>query len=300
MFGAGAGVVGCSASDPGASSGAGGFAGAAGGPPAQQMGNGFGNGGQGGVPTTIPSAGGAFGSGGVVGAGGSISGPGGISGLGGTSAGGTFGASGFFGAGGFVGMMGAGGTPVGVAGSQGGTVNSAGGMTGADPETGRLVGITAAHNAVRAAVMTTPSLQPFVWSETLAAYAQQWTDSLAMTSCASPHHRTEQELSQKGYGENLAAFSSSFGSSNAQQAVAGWAAEKMCWTFGTFDGTEKCDMTCYQKMNSDGCGHYTQIVWRKSMQLGCGVSSCQNGGFKTDIWICNYAPPGNYVGQNPY
>jgi hypothetical protein len=269
------------------------------------MGNGFGMGGQGNAGAAA-TAGGAVGAGGVsaggimgmmLGTGGGPA-PGGATG----SSGGVFGSGGASGMVGMGGTLGAGGTQGGTAGAQGGTSTGMGGttMTGMDPESGRLVGITAAHNAVRAEVMTTPALPPLVWSDALATYAQQWADSLAMTSCSSPHHRTEQELQMKGYGENLAAFSSTFGSSTAQQAVDGWANEKMCWTFGTFFGTEKCDMTCYAKMNSDGCGHYTQIVWRKSTMLGCGVASCMNGQFKTDIWICNYAPPGNYVGQDPY
>jgi hypothetical protein len=188
----------------------------------------------------------------------------------------------------------------------GGTSAASGGTGGTsdgDGETGRLVGMTAAHNAVRAMVTTTPPLAPLTWSTTIAAYAQQWADSLAATSCASPHHRTEQELSQVGYGENLAAFSmgGSFSSpSTSQDAVNGWAAEVACWTYGAIGTTEQCDPTCYQNLNSDGCGHYTQIVWRNSMQLGCGVASCNQGSFTTDIWICNYAPAGNYEGQAPY
>jgi hypothetical protein len=138
------------------------------------------------------------------------------------------------------------------------------------------------------------------WSPTIAAFAQQWADSLAATSCGSPHHRTSAELRQAGYGENLAAFSSTFGGSSAQQAVDGWSSEVTCWTYGAIATTEGCDPGCYSRLNSDGCGHYTQIVWRATTEIGCGVASCQNGGFKTDIWICNYKPPGNFVGQAPY
>jgi hypothetical protein len=226
---------------------------------------------------------GLMGAGGTIGAAGSM----GVGGM--LAAGGMNAAGGMFGAGG----MNAAGTSSGGSGM--------GGMAGGDPEMGRLAGITAAHNAVRAAVQAMPPLPPLTWSPTLAAYAQAWADSLAQTSCASPHHRTSQELQAKGYGENLAAFSSTqTPSSNESQAVKGWADEKMCYTFGTFFGTERCDMACYARLNSDGCGHYTQIVWRKSTELGCGVASCKNGGFNTDIWICNFAPAGNYVGQNPY
>ncbi len=79
---------------------------------------------------------------------------------GGPAPGGTTGSSGgVFGSGGTSGMVGMGGT-LGTGGAQGGTAGAQGGMstgmggttmTGMDPESGRLVGITAAHNAVRAA-----------------------------------------------------------------------------------------------------------------------------------------------------
>lgn len=179
-------------------------------------------------------------------------------------------------------------------------------MSNAEP--GRLAGITAAHNNVRAMVQTTPSLPPLVWSPTIAAYAQEWADNLASTACNAPMHRSSSDLQKKGYGENLAAFigvGPSGSVSTVQQAVDSWAGEVSCWTYGTisapgYPGTEKCNQTCYMAMHSDGCGHYTQIVWRKSTELGCGVATCNSTRGKADIWICNYSPAGNFVGQTPY
>jgi len=177
--------------------------------------------------------------------------------------------------------------------------------SGGDPESGRLAGITAAHNAVRAMVSTQPPLPPLTWSPTLAAYAQAWATQLAAdaSTCAQPQHRPGSELQAMDYGENLAAFSGRGATgdvSTAQQAVDGWAAEVACWTYGSIQGTEQCNMTCTNNLSSDGCGHYTQIVWRKSLELGCGVATCQNGQYTEDIWICNYSPAGNVVGQTPY
>ena len=53
-------------------------------------------------------------------------------------------------------------------------------------------GMTAAHNAVRAMVMTQPALPPLTWSSTLAEYAQAWATQLAAdpSTCAQPVHRS--------------------------------------------------------------------------------------------------------------
>jgi pathogenesis-related protein 1 len=181
-----------------------------------------------------------------------------------------------------------------------------------NPESGRLAGITAAHNAVRAMVQTATPLPPLTWSQTLADYAQQWATGLASnaSTCAAPQHRPGSELAALDYGENLSVFGGTGGGkrdgstpvsvSTAVQAVNSWAAEEMCWTYGTISGTEKCDKTCTNSLHSDGCGHYTQVVWRKSTQVGCGVATCKNGSITEDIWICNYAPAGNFLRQLPY
>ena len=246
-----------------------------------QMGNGPPGGQSGAV-----GIGGGSGSVGIAGAVGSSSGAGGVGGSS-SSHGGAGGAG-----------MSTGGSSGAGAGAGAGAGMS--GMSGMNVEMGRLVGITAAHNVVRAAVDSNTPLPPLVWSDKLAQYAQQWADQLATTSCSSPHHRTSQELQAVGYGENLAAFVSSAGGSTAQQAVTAWASEKTCYTFGELMTTDQCDTACYTALHSDGCGHYTQIVWRTSTSVGCGVATCQNGKGKEDIWICNYSPPGNYVGRNPY
>jgi len=164
-------------------------------------------------------------------------------------------------------------------------------------ETGRMVGMTAGHNEVRAEV----GVGPMTWSPEIAAVAQAYADELAQTCSFNLVHS-----GNRAYGENIAA-SGSFGGggSTAQTAVDGWAAEVQCWTYGTISGlgvggTEQCDMQCTMAMNSNGCGHYTQVVWSGSTELGCGVGTCDSGGTTMEFWVCNYAPPGNVVGQAPY
>jgi pathogenesis-related protein 1 len=261
-----------------------GLTGAAGSALGGQAGTSFGRGGGPSVMNGIAGASGnGVGAAGMAGLGG-LAGRGGMGGAGGAGRGGASGA-GMGGASGHGGMGGAGASGAGAGGG------------GGNQETGMLAGITAAHNAVRAMVQTTPMLQPLTWSPTLAAYAQQWADMQGTKPCNQAQHRSGQELQQKRYGENLAAGSLS----TAQQAVNGWAGEVSCWTYGTVLGTEQCNTTCYQQMHSDGCGHYTAIVWRTTTEVGCGVAACSSaGGFPGYVWICNYSPPGNIVGMAPY
>ena len=43
----------------------------------------------------------------------------------------------------------------------------------------------------------------------------------------------------------------------------------------------------------DGCGHFTQLVWKASQEVGIGVDS--GNGFL--VVVCNFYPKGNVYGQ---
>jgi uncharacterized protein YkwD len=144
-----------------------------------------------------------------------------------------------------------------------------------DPEPANVAGITAAHNAVRCGVETDPAIPALSWSATVASVAQAYADQLASAGCDLVH-------SDGPYGENLMAGSGQY---PPEEVVAAWVSEVSCFQYGPFDS---CSCTC---------GHYTQVVWRESTELGCGVGSCSGGG---QVWVCNYDPPGNYLGEVPY
>ncbi|KAL5012974.1 hypothetical protein ScPMuIL_011525 [Solemya velum] len=52
------------------------------------------------------------------------------------------------------------------------------------------------------------------------------------------------------------------------------------------------------------CGHYTQLMWKDTYNVGCGISFCPTlgGTNANDMWyyVCNYGPAGNYVGDVPF
>lgn len=48
------------------------------------------------------------------------------------------------------------------------------------------------------------------------------------------------------------------------------------------------------------CGHYTQVVWRDTTHVGCGVATCPAAGMTATVWVCNYRPAGNVIGERPF
>ena len=53
------------------------------------------------------------------------------------------------------------------------------------------------------------------------------------------------------------------------------------------------DFATGQSTDGQAVGHFTQVIWASTTELGCGIARC--GG--QDIFVCNYSPPGNYVGD---
>ncbi|KAI3448201.1 hypothetical protein Pfo_004866 [Paulownia fortunei] len=128
-----------------------------------------------------------------------------------------------------------------------------------------------AHNAARAEV----GVQPMTWDENVAAFAQNYVHQ-RIGDCNMVHS------TNRPYGENLAKGSGDF---TGQAAVALWVEEKPNYDYPS--------NTCV----GGECRHYTQVVWRDSVRLGCARAQCNDGWWFVS---CNYDPPGNVIGQRPF
>ncbi|WP_295384135.1 CAP domain-containing protein [uncultured Thiodictyon sp.] len=142
----------------------------------------------------------------------------------------------------------------------------------------------AAHNRVRAEV----GVGHLQWSAALADSAQEWADTLATRNgCAMKH-------SHGDLGENLY-WASPVRWSNGRrqpqsitpvQVADSWAGERRFYRPATNDCAA-----------GQACGHYTQMVWASTTQVGCAYRVCAND---EQVWVCHYRPAGNIIGQPPY
>ena len=51
---------------------------------------------------------------------------------------------------------------------------------------------------------------------------------------------------------------------------------------------------------SSGIGHYTQVVWADTEELGCGMVYYKSGTNYETFTVCNYAKGGNFQGLGTY
>ncbi|XP_071818944.1 GLIPR1-like protein 1 [Apostichopus japonicus] len=144
-----------------------------------------------------------------------------------------------------------------------------------------------AHNYYRGNVEPeASSMAEMVWDDHLAQLAQEWA-----SGCVFTHPKKNPDY--KGVGQNL--FLTTRRGTPTDVVVRAWYNEVQHYDYDT--------KTCAEE---NICGHYTQIVWAISKNVGCGVELCpiliSETREYTNAWIvaCNYSPGGNHRGALPY
>jgi pathogenesis-related protein 1 len=148
------------------------------------------------------------------------------------------------------------------------------------------------QNQARAAV----GEAPLVWDPIAAQVAQSYAGSCPMFDYNANRNTQYDALGGTGgLGENIAAGAPT---QTVAGAVGSWIGEEQYYDHAT--------NTC---ASGQECGHYTQIVWKSTTGVGCAKYSCTSttnspfGSFASGQWdfsVCDYSPPGNFVGQSPY
>ena len=141
------------------------------------------------------------------------------------------------------------------------------------------------HNSYR----STHNVPAMTQDNALAARARAWSANMARSGTL----QHSPSSARDGAGENLF-VSYTTGSADpasvARQAVKSW-----------YD--EVSDYNYSNPGFSSNTGHFTQVVWKSSTRLGCGIAegskNLSGNTYKAYYVTCHYAPAGNVMGQFP-
>lgn len=139
--------------------------------------------------------------------------------------------------------------------------------------------LLASHNAERGRL----GLPPLVWNADLARKAQSWATHLL--TIGSLQHAPDSH--RAGSGENL--WMGTAGKWDSDAMVEMFLDERRYFREASFPDVSLTG-------NWTDVGHYSQIVWRKTREIGCAIDS----GNGKDVLVCRYFPAGNVYGQDPY
>ncbi|XP_077987136.1 uncharacterized protein LOC144441439 [Glandiceps talaboti] len=125
------------------------------------------------------------------------------------------------------------------------------------------------HNKLRA-VHGSPAL---TWSPACAKHAQKWADHLAKTGKFKHSENND-------FGENIATgFGTGDYDMSGKQATENWYSEIRDYNFG-------------KPGFKSGIGHFTQVVWKGTKEMGIGKAKSKDGRI---FIVANYSPPGNMM-----
>ena len=140
--------------------------------------------------------------------------------------------------------------------------------------------LLASHNRERQS-LGMPQMQ---WDDGLAQRAQRWAEHLAANR---KFEHSPNIPGQPLEGENI--WGGTTGAFFPEDMVGLWIAEKEHFVEGVFPANSKTGRV-------QDVSHYTQIVWRRTGAVGCGMSRSGD----EEIMVCRYSEPGNRRGIDPF
>jgi len=135
------------------------------------------------------------------------------------------------------------------------------------------------HNSERAKL----GLEPLRWNAELEAEAARWGKTLTRKGYLQHDDRS----ARSGAGENL--WMGTAGYWDVDGMFKMFIDERKDYRHQTFPNVSRTG-------NWTDVGHYTQIVWRDTQEVGCAVVT----GNGNDVLVCRYWPAGNVLGAKAY
>lgn len=152
-------------------------------------------------------------------------------------------------------------------------------MGGTDARADFNARLLAAHNVERAAT----GVPPLAWNDQLAGEARAWANQLAATG---RFEHSPDKAGEEPEGENL--WAGTPRAFSPESMVGLWAAEKKDYRAGVFPNNSRSG-------DIERVGHYTQLIWRGTGQVGCATAVGQT----EEFLVCRYSQAGNVYGERP-
>ncbi len=132
------------------------------------------------------------------------------------------------------------------------------------------------------------------WNPDLAELSQKWANHLQKSrKCKMKHSANTSRENIAGFqyvGENLYWYWSSYkqlvSPKTARDAVDAWYSEIKYYQYSPKG------VICSKRAGGSVIGHFTQLMWEKSVNLGCAYAQCGDG--TSVVVVCNYGPAGNF------
>jgi len=146
------------------------------------------------------------------------------------------------------------------------------------PVTNEVFALIERNNQIRNELYQGSNLS---WSNSIASLTQEHANYLGQNGII------EHDPSNYLYGENIAVANYPI---NYTDAINMWYEEKSLYNYST--------NSCY---SGEICGHYTQLIWKDTTEVGCAKAIVQAGKFEGGtVVVCRYNPSGNWVNELPY
>ena len=137
-------------------------------------------------------------------------------------------------------------------------------------------------------------IKPLKWNNDLEKLASEWATSLKKNrNCKMQHSSTSYRRNAATFsyvGENLHwNFSSrafTVDPEHGSKAVDNWYEEIRDYQYS------KRGVVCAKRNKKEAIGHFTQVMWDQSTDVGCAYATC--GGGTSLVVVCNYGPGGNF------
>ncbi|CAH1107671.1 unnamed protein product [Psylliodes chrysocephalus] len=156
------------------------------------------------------------------------------------------------------------------------------------------------HNELRKRVATgketirnqpsSSNMKALNYNSELGSIAQCCTNT-----CTFNHDKCRRTASYSWVGQNLGLKSYSGTSGDYKivmnSTIRAWYAEVK-----DFDPSWVSSFRSYDKT----VGHYTQVVWAETKEVGCGMTTYVENGWYNFLFACNYGPGGNMAGSPVY